>query len=57
LKKQKAIIVLGYFNPIKKEDQNNDIIHQRSVFEEMNVALIDGLEDKIQSFSWLLKKL
>ena len=27
------------------------------VCEEMNVALIDGLEDKIQSSSLLLKKL
>ena len=30
---------------------------RRSVCEEMNVALIDGLGDKIQSSSWLLKKL
>ena len=38
-------------------DQNNDTIPQRSVFEQMNVALIDGLGDKIQSSSWLVKKL
>jgi cytidyltransferase-like protein len=38
-------------------DQNNDTIPERSVCEEMNVALIDGLGDKIQSSSWLLKKL
>ena len=38
-------------------DQNNDNIPERSVCEEMNVALIDGLGDKIQSSSWLLKKL
>ena len=37
-------------------DQNNDTIPERSVCEEMNVALIDGLGDKIQSSSWLLKK-
>jgi cytidyltransferase-like protein len=36
-------------------DQNNDTIPERSICEEMNVALIDGLEDKIQSSSWLLK--
>ena len=30
---------------------------REAVCEEMNVALIDGLGDKIQSSSWLLKKL
>ena len=38
-------------------DQNNDTIPEKPVCEEMNVALIDGLGDKIQSSSWLLKKL
>ena len=38
-------------------DQNNETIPERTVCEEMNVALIDGLGDKIQSSSWLLKKL
>ena len=38
-------------------DQNNDTIPERAVCEQMNVALIDGLGDKIQSSSWLLKKL
>ena len=38
-------------------DQNNDTIPEKLVCEEMNVALIDGLGDKIQSSSWLLKKL
>ena len=37
-------------------DQNNDTIPERLVCEEMNVALIDGLGDKIQSSSWLLNK-
>ena len=37
-------------------DQNNDTIPEKSVCEEMNVILIDGLGDKIQSSSWLLKK-
>ena len=37
-------------------DQNNDTIPERSVCEEMNVVLIDGLGDKIQSSSWLLNK-
>ena len=35
-------------------DQNNDTIPERPICEEMNVALIDGLGDKIQSSSWLL---
>ena len=38
-------------------DQNNDTIPERAVCEQMNVALMDGLGDKIQSSSWLLKKL
>ena len=38
-------------------DQNNDTIPERAICEKMNVALIDGLGDKIQSSSWLLKKL
>ena len=38
-------------------DQNNEICPERGVCEQMNVELIDGLGDKIQSSSWLLKKL
>jgi D-beta-D-heptose 7-phosphate kinase/D-beta-D-heptose 1-phosphate adenosyltransferase len=38
-------------------DQNNDTIPERSICEKMDIALIDGLGDKIQSSSWLLKKL
>jgi D-beta-D-heptose 7-phosphate kinase/D-beta-D-heptose 1-phosphate adenosyltransferase len=38
-------------------DQNNDTIPEREVCEKNSVALIDGLGDKIQSSSWLLKKL
>jgi D-beta-D-heptose 7-phosphate kinase/D-beta-D-heptose 1-phosphate adenosyltransferase len=38
-------------------DQNNGTIPERAVCEQMNVALIEGLGDKIQSSSWLLKKL
>jgi len=38
-------------------DQNNDTILERAICEQMNVALIDGLGDKIQSSSWLIKKL
>jgi len=37
-------------------DQNNDTIPERSICEKMNVDLIDGLGDKIQSSSWLLNK-
>jgi len=36
-------------------DQNNDTIPERPICKELNVALIDGLGDKIQSSSWLLK--
>ena len=36
-------------------DQNNDTIPERGVCALMNVVLIDGLGDKIQSSSWLLK--
>jgi len=38
-------------------DQNNDTIPEKPICALMNVALIDGLGDKIQSSSWLLKKL
>lgn len=37
-------------------DQNNDTIPERLICEEVGIALIDGLGDKIQSSSWLLKK-
>ena len=37
-------------------DQNNENCPERGVCEQMNVALIDGLGDKIQSSSWLLGK-
>ena len=36
-------------------DQNNDTIPERVVCEELEIELIDGLGDKIQSSSWLLK--
>ena len=37
-------------------DQNNDTIPEKPVCDQMGIALIDGLGDKIQSSSWLLKK-
>ena len=37
-------------------DQNNTTIPERPICEKMGIALIDGLGDKIQSSSWLLKK-
>ena len=37
-------------------DQNNNTIPERAICEELNVSLIDGLGDKIQSSSWLLKQ-
>ena len=36
-------------------DQNNDTIPEREVCERVGIGLIDGLGDKIQSSSWLLK--
>jgi len=37
-------------------DQNNDTIPERSICEQFDIELIDGLGDKIQSSSWLLGK-
>ena len=37
-------------------DQNNDSCPEKDVCDEYNIKLIDGLGDKIQSSSWLLKK-
>ena len=38
-------------------DQNNNSISEVSVCEEKGIGLLEGLGDKIQSSSWLLKKL
>ena len=37
-------------------DQNNDTIQEARICEELGVSLIDGVGEKIQSSSWLLKK-
>ena len=37
-------------------DQNNQSIPERPICEQLGIELIDGLGDKIQSSSWLLKK-
>ena len=37
-------------------DQNNDSIPEASICKELGIELIEGLGDKIQSSSWLLKK-
>ena len=37
-------------------DQNNDSIPEISVCKEKGIGLLEGLGDKIQSSSWLLKK-
>jgi len=37
-------------------DQNNTTIPERKICEHLGIQLIDGLGDKIQSSSWLLKK-
>ena len=35
--------------------QNNNTILERPVCDQMGITLVDGLGDKIQSSSWLLK--
>ena len=37
-------------------DQNNDSIPEAPICKEKGISLIEGLGDKIQSSSWLLKK-
>lgn len=37
-------------------DQNNDSIPEAPICKELQIQLIDGLGDKIQSSSWLLNK-
>ena len=37
-------------------DQNNQSIPETEVCTKLGINLIDGLGDKIQSSSWLLKK-
>lgn len=37
-------------------DQDNNSIPETPICEELNIQLIDGLGDKIQSSSWLLNK-
>ena len=37
-------------------DQTNKSIPETSVCEELGICLVDGLGDKIQSSSWLIKK-
>ena len=37
-------------------DQNNNSIPEAPICNELGIELIDGLGDKIQSSSWLLKK-
>ena len=37
-------------------DQNNNSIPESPICKKLNIQLIDGLGDKIQSSSWLLKK-
>ena len=37
-------------------DQNNDSIPEYNICKELGISLIDGLGNKIQSSSWLLKQ-
>ena len=56
-------LMFGKFNETYKlafangGDQNNDTIPEKAICEKVGIKLIDGLGDKIQSSSWLLKKL
>jgi D-beta-D-heptose 7-phosphate kinase/D-beta-D-heptose 1-phosphate adenosyltransferase len=36
-------------------DQNNNSIPEAKICKDLNISLVDGLGDKIQSSSWLLK--
>ena len=36
-------------------DQNNNTIPEKDICDKLGIKLIDGLGDKIQSSSWLLK--
>ena len=38
-------------------DQNNNSIPEARICQELGISLIEGLGDKIQSSSWLLKKI
>tara|TARA_B100000902_G_C27307779_1_gene916554 strand:- start:2293 stop:2718 length:426 start_codon:yes stop_codon:yes gene_type:complete len=37
-------------------DQNNNTIPEAEICKQLNIKLIDGLGDKIQSSSWLINK-
>ena len=37
-------------------DQNNDSIPEATICKKVGIGLVEGLGDKIQSSSWLLKK-
>ncbi len=37
-------------------DQNNNSLPERDICKKLGIKLLDGLGDKIQSSSWLLKK-
>ena len=37
-------------------DQNNKSIPENPICDQLGISLVDGLGDKIQSSSWLLKK-
>tara|TARA_B100001057_G_scaffold500651_1_gene616907 strand:- start:1777 stop:2196 length:420 start_codon:yes stop_codon:yes gene_type:complete len=37
-------------------DQNNNVLPEKGICDKLGIGLLDGLGDKIQSSSWLLKK-
>jgi hypothetical protein len=36
-------------------DQDNNSIPEKNICSELNIKLVDGLGDKVQSSSWLIK--
>lgn len=53
ISKESGGLKLGFANG---GDQNNSTIPERETCEKLGIFLIDGLGEKIQSSSWLLKK-
>ena len=52
----KAIISIDTDRTVRQSIRNNNSIPEAPICKELNIQLIDGLGDKIQSSSWLLGK-
>ena len=53
VRKTLEIIKPDYFT--NGGDQNNNTIPEKDICDKLNIELVDGLGDKIQSSSWLIK--